>query len=163
MRVIAVGDGKSKALLIGFELDKVPYPAENLALLSERTGIPEENILYFSTHNHTSPVMGDRPEEGPNDIRRKPPRVQEATHRYERAGAGDLAADSRRGARQHAPRADGVRARRESHRGQPQPDVRVRGRERRDAQQSAVWAPIRPRPPTTPCSCSSSRTLMALP
>jgi neutral ceramidase len=84
VRAIAIGNGSAKALMVGFDLDKAPYPAENLALLSEHTGIPQENIFYFSVHNHTSPVTGFRPEEGPNDLRRKPPAVQAATHAYER-------------------------------------------------------------------------------
>jgi neutral ceramidase len=84
VRVIAVGSGSAKALIVAFDLDKAPYPAENLALLSEHTGIPQENILYFSVHNHTSPITGFRPNEGPNDLRHKPPEVQAATHRYEK-------------------------------------------------------------------------------
>jgi neutral ceramidase len=84
LRVIAVGSGSARALIVALELDKAPYPAEILALLSEHTSIPQQNIFYFSVHNHTSPVTGDRPEEGPNDISRKPPEVQAATRRYEK-------------------------------------------------------------------------------
>lgn len=84
VRVLAIGDGRNKALIVGFDLDKAPDPEQTLKKISERTGIPEENILYFSTHLHTAPITGVRPEEPPNDIRRKPPDVQAATAEYER-------------------------------------------------------------------------------
>jgi neutral ceramidase len=83
VRVIAVGDGRSKALVIAFDLDKAPYPAENLVRISAQTGIPEENIFFFSTHTHTAPITGYRPEEHINDVRLKAPEVQRATAEYE--------------------------------------------------------------------------------
>lgn len=83
VRVIAVGDGEHNALMIAFDLDKAPYPAENLVRISKRTGIPEENIFFFSTHTHTAPITGYRPEERINDVRLKAPEVQEATAKYE--------------------------------------------------------------------------------
>ncbi len=90
LRVIAVGQGESKALIIGFDLDKALHPAENLAVISERTGIPQENILYFSTHTHTAPVTGSRPEESINDVSLKVPEVQAAQAEYERQVIGTL-------------------------------------------------------------------------
>ena len=83
VRALAVGDGESQALLVSFDLDKAPYPAENLARLSARTGIPEENIFFFSTHTHTAPITGYRPEEPVNNVRLKPAEIQQATARYE--------------------------------------------------------------------------------
>ena len=83
VRVIAVGNGRDKALLVAFDLDKAPNPAENIAHLSARSGIPPENIFFFSTHTHTAPVTGYRPDEPPNDVRLKPAQVQQATARYE--------------------------------------------------------------------------------
>lgn len=68
LRVIAVSDGENKALLVGFDLDKAPRPEKNLRALSETTGIPEENILYFGIHTHTAPLCGPRPAfEAPKD------------------------------------------------------------------------------------------------
>lgn len=83
VRVIAVGSGLDKALLIAFDLDKAPYPAESLARITTHTGIPEANICFFSTHTHTAPVTGFRPEEPINDIRLKAAEVQTATAKYE--------------------------------------------------------------------------------
>lgn len=84
VRVVALGNGTEKALLIAFDLDKAPYPMEQIAKITQRTGIPEQNILMFSIHTHTCPVTGFRPEEGPNDIRKKPKEVQQATAQYEK-------------------------------------------------------------------------------
>lgn len=83
VRVIAVGDGTNNALIIAFDLDKALYPKENLAKISERTGIPEEHIFFFSVHTHTAPITGFRPEERINDVRLKAPEVQHATAEYE--------------------------------------------------------------------------------
>jgi neutral ceramidase len=83
VRAIAIGDGQNQALVIAFDLDKAPYPAENLKETSARTGIPEENIFFFSIHTHTAPVTGYRPEEPINDVRRKAAEVQDATAIYE--------------------------------------------------------------------------------
>ena len=84
LRVLALSNGGNKAIIIAFELDKVPYPKESIEIISERTGIPEENIFIFSIHNHTAPITGFRPEEPMNDLRLKPPEVQKATSEYER-------------------------------------------------------------------------------
>lgn len=84
VRVIAVGDGENKALMVAFDLDKAPCPAENLAKISERTEIPQEHILLFSTHTHSAPITGYRPEEPSNDVRLKAPEVQQATAQYEK-------------------------------------------------------------------------------
>lgn len=68
LRVIALSDGENKALIVGFDLDKAPRPEENLRALTEATGIPEENILYFGIHTHTAPLCGPRPAfEAPKD------------------------------------------------------------------------------------------------
>lgn len=84
VRAIAVGDGENKALLIAFDLDKAPYPAESLAKISAGSGIPEENIFFFSTHTHTAPITGYRPEEPINNVLLKAAEVQEATAKYEK-------------------------------------------------------------------------------
>jgi neutral ceramidase len=84
VRVIAVSNGENKALMIAFDLDKALYPAENLAIISKRTGIPENNIFFFSTHTHTAPITGYRPEEPVNNVRLKVLEVQEATSKYEK-------------------------------------------------------------------------------
>ncbi len=84
VRAIAVGDDENKALMIAFDLDKAPHPAENIAKISERTGILEENIFFFSIHTHTAPITGYRPEEPINNVRLKAAKVQEATAKYEK-------------------------------------------------------------------------------
>lgn len=83
LRVIALQNGEEKALLISFDLDKVPHPLKYLTLLSQETGTPKENIFLVAVHTHTAPITGDRPFEKPNDMSRKPPIVQETTKKYE--------------------------------------------------------------------------------
>ena len=61
LRVIAFSDGEHRALIVSFDLDKAPQPEENLNALSEATGVPVENILYFGIHTHTAPLTGPRP------------------------------------------------------------------------------------------------------
>ena len=62
LRVIAFSNGESKALIVSFDLDKAPQPEAFLSKLSESTGIPVENILYFGIHTHTAPLCGPRPD-----------------------------------------------------------------------------------------------------
>lgn len=62
-RVIAVKSGEDKALIVGFDLDKAPEPITWLRELAQHTGIPEERILYFSTHTHSAPLTTIRPRE----------------------------------------------------------------------------------------------------
>lgn len=63
LRVLAFSDGEERALVISFDLDKAPNPITWLPLLTERTGIPEENITYIGTHTHSAPVTTFRPRE----------------------------------------------------------------------------------------------------
>ncbi|MCD8127271.1 MAG: hypothetical protein LUD82_07435 [Clostridiales bacterium] len=83
VRVLAVRIGKDTGLIITFDLDKAPCPAEFLAAITQETGIPEEHISFLGTHTHTAPIVGDRPNEGPNRLALKPIEAQEATHIYE--------------------------------------------------------------------------------
>lgn len=63
VRVIALADGDEKALIVAFDLDKAPEPAQWLPELSRHTGIPQERILYFGTHTHSAPLTTIRPRE----------------------------------------------------------------------------------------------------
>lgn len=83
VRVISLKNGEDTALLITFDLDKVPCPGEYLEALSTVTNVPVESILLAAIHTHTAPVAGIRPNEGPNNIATKPQEVQEATRKYE--------------------------------------------------------------------------------
>jgi hypothetical protein len=83
VRVIALGDGETKALVVALDVGKAPRPAENLARISARTGIPEENIFFFASHTHTAPVIGGGPDGRVNDLSLKPSEVQTATAEYE--------------------------------------------------------------------------------
>lgn len=83
LRVTALGSGDTKALIVVYDLDKAPYPAEWIPWLSDETGIPQENIFYLAIHTHTAPLTGYRPFEGPNFIERKPPEVQQNVRKYE--------------------------------------------------------------------------------
>jgi hypothetical protein len=83
LRVIALRAKEETALIVSAELDKVPWMEADVTALAQATGVGAQNILLFSTHCHTAPVTGDRPTEGPNDLRKKPPEVQEATRAYQ--------------------------------------------------------------------------------
>ncbi len=79
LRVIAFGDGENKALIISYDLDKATQPDIFLPRLSEETGIPVENMLYFGIHTHTAPITGPRPPfEQPPDAE-----TAQATAQYE--------------------------------------------------------------------------------
>lgn len=65
LRVLAFSDGVQKALIISFDLDKAPNPVTWLPMVSERTGVPIENITYLGTHTHSAPITTHRPREVP--------------------------------------------------------------------------------------------------
>lgn len=65
LRVIALGDGESKSLLISFDLDRGLDAHVNLPLISRHTGIPIENILYIGIHTHSAPGDKRRTDFGP--------------------------------------------------------------------------------------------------
>ncbi|MCI2048844.1 MAG: hypothetical protein LKJ76_03885 [Lachnospiraceae bacterium] len=82
-RVIALGDGTEKSLLISFDLDKAPMPELWIPDLSETYNIPEENILYIGIHTHSAPVVGNRPLNPKEDKSTKSVEVQNACLAYE--------------------------------------------------------------------------------
>jgi hypothetical protein len=90
LRVIALGSGEDKALIVVYDLDKATNPEEWTALIEKETGVPTDNILYLAIHTHTAPLTGYRPFEGPNFIERKPPEVQEKVREYEEFLKGQL-------------------------------------------------------------------------
>ncbi len=55
VRVIAVGNGATPALVVTFESGGPPAPETFLTGLSKHTGVPVEAIYYGGTHGHTSP------------------------------------------------------------------------------------------------------------
>ena len=83
VRVMALDNGSERSLIIGFDLDKAPYPLENMTKISTEHKLSMENILYFSIHTHTAPLTGNRPNEGPNRKEVQAKEVQEATALYE--------------------------------------------------------------------------------
>lgn len=83
VRVIAFSNGINQAMLVSFDLDKAPYPEENMKLLQEKTGTPADHILFFAIHTHTAPLTGYRPFEPKHDITGEPLKVQEAIREYE--------------------------------------------------------------------------------
>lgn len=66
LRVIALSAGDMKSLIISFDLDKAPCPKEWIPELAERTGIPQERILYIGTHTHSAPLTTIRQFEMPS-------------------------------------------------------------------------------------------------
>jgi hypothetical protein len=83
VRALCFKSGDKKALIVDFDLDKAPYPAEWTAEIEKATGIPADNILFLAIHTHTAPLTGYRPFEGPNFIERKPPEIQAKVKEYE--------------------------------------------------------------------------------
>lgn len=62
LRVIAVGNGGTPALIVTFETGTPPDPAEFLRGLSEHTGVPIDAIYFGATHGHSSPSTYVNPE-----------------------------------------------------------------------------------------------------
>lgn len=83
LRVLALKSGEKTLLFVVYDLDKAPYPRKWIHMLTERFGIPEEQIIYCAIHTHCAPVTDVRPYEGPNRRWLKSPRQQEATTAYE--------------------------------------------------------------------------------
>lgn len=83
LRVMAFRSGKTKALIVVYDLDKATNPEEWTKRIEEETGVPADNIFYLAIHTHTAPLTGYRPFEGPNFIGRKAPEVQEKVREYE--------------------------------------------------------------------------------
>lgn len=83
-RTVAIKAGRNTVLFIGLDLDKAPYPAETMKAISEKYGIPEENITYYGIHSHSTPVVGDRPGEKFNNTYLISDEVTEACHKYEK-------------------------------------------------------------------------------
>jgi len=84
VRVMILSDEKEKVLFVGWELDKAPIPEIIVPKLAEKTGIPEDHILFFGTHTHTAPLHSARPGDGPNAKAKQPENIQEGTNRYEK-------------------------------------------------------------------------------
>ncbi len=63
VRVIAVSNAgedvspENISLIVSFETGKGPNAPEFIELLSEETGVPEENIFWSSTHVHSTPEI----------------------------------------------------------------------------------------------------------
>ena len=66
VRVILFQAGAKKAMLVSVDLDKAPNHEEFLDILSRKTGVAQDAILYFGIHTHTAPIMGYRPFEHQN-------------------------------------------------------------------------------------------------
>ncbi len=82
VRVIALRTGEHSALIVALELDKVPYPERFLQALERETGVKADSMLLFSTHIHTAPVCGIRPDEKMNSVESREAPLQEAEARY---------------------------------------------------------------------------------
>ncbi len=83
VRVIAFSNGEQKALIIQPDTDKDQAPVRELQYISQRWGIPEENVLYFGIHTHSAPMHTGRRELnfGMTDETRE--YVTECTRKYE--------------------------------------------------------------------------------
>lgn len=63
VRVIAVSNAgadvspENTSLIVAFETGKGPYPPDMIELLSEETGVAQENIFWSTTHVHSTPEI----------------------------------------------------------------------------------------------------------
>lgn len=55
VRAVVLGSERRRALILSFDMTTAPCTREFLDQLAARTGIPGENILFFSTHTHAVP------------------------------------------------------------------------------------------------------------
>ena len=55
VRALVLGSERQRALILSFDMTTAPCTKEFLTKLAEATGIPEENILFFSIHTHAVP------------------------------------------------------------------------------------------------------------
>jgi hypothetical protein len=83
VRVLALELRGERALIVGFDLDKSPNPAEFMAAITKKTGVQNENITYMSIHTHSAPLTSARPNELMNDRESQPPEVRDAMYVYE--------------------------------------------------------------------------------
>jgi hypothetical protein len=83
LRVLVCQNRGERMLFVAFELDKAPQPERYLSELTAQFGFKEENIFLTAVHTHSAPISGYRPFEGPNNLERKPEKVQQATHVFE--------------------------------------------------------------------------------
>ncbi len=83
VRVIALKQDENIWLICAFDLDKAPNPDTSMAAITEKYGIPEENITFCAIHTHTAPVLGKRPGEAHNDVRSHGEEAAAATDRFE--------------------------------------------------------------------------------
>lgn len=84
VRLMMIDNGKDRAVLVGWDLDKAPNPGTVLPKLAEAAGTTEDHILYFAVHTHTAPLHSDREKDGPNRKSNQTPETIEATAKYEK-------------------------------------------------------------------------------
>lgn len=96
LRVIALGSGTKKVLIICFE-SGYPCCDEIFEQLRRRTGVPQENILLLHTHVHAAPMISGainnsigNPRKHINKFYEYPPAVQTATLRYSKFLAAQM-------------------------------------------------------------------------
>lgn len=73
---VALESNGRRTLIVVYDLDKAPYPAEWLPWLAEQTGVEENYIFYTAIHTHTAPLTGYRPLRGRTSLSRSHPRCQ---------------------------------------------------------------------------------------
>lgn len=84
VRAIAIGNGTDTALIIQYELDQAPFPAETLKAIHDKYGIPEANIFLLGNHGHAGPVTGIRLAEPGRNATRASAQYYGATVAYEK-------------------------------------------------------------------------------
>lgn len=81
LRVLVFDNGKDWCVFAVFDLDKVPFP-DRIVKSIAKVGIPEDSIVPISTHIHTAPVCGIRPDEPMNSTENRTPEKQQADAEY---------------------------------------------------------------------------------
>ena len=84
VRAMYLSDENEQLLFMSWDLDKAPVPEVIVPALTEKTGVPQDHVLFFATHTHTAPLHSARPNDGPNAKSKQPENIQAGTSRYEK-------------------------------------------------------------------------------
>ncbi len=80
-RAVAFSNGEDRAVMIQIDMDKDQAPEKVLSAISEKWNLPEENILYFGIHTHSTPLFTGRHE---YELRNPSEYERECTQKYEK-------------------------------------------------------------------------------
>lgn len=84
VRAIALKSENDTVLFVHYELDQAPFPHKSMEALTQKYGIPIENIFFLGNHSHEVPVTGIRVAEPEHNAQRASEEFYEPTAEYEK-------------------------------------------------------------------------------